>query len=424
MQVKVSPKLILSGFPAMKHRNFRLFWSGQCISVIGTWMQNIGQAWLVLEITHSALKLSIVTMVQFLPVTVFSLWAGTLADRLPKRTMLIYTQSALAVLAAALATVTWTGVVEYWHILILALLLGFVNALDVPARQSFIVEMVGKEDLSNAIALNSSVFNLGRILGPAVAGLLIGLIGIAPCFYLNALSFVAIVFSLFLIRVPATEIKPPEFGIFKTAFYDIRDGLGYIGKRAIIRQPLILLGFISTFVMNYNIVVPVFAQQVLNQNATGYGLLMTCMGIGSFAASLTMVARSKKNPRLRYLIGTALFTSAFLIVLAFENNYHLAGFTLFLIGYNTVAFTIMVNTTIQLRSSDEMRGRVMSVYMLVFGGVTPIGSLFTGQASELAGVRGCMIASGVIGVLAVAWAVFAMRGKRPPDKRKSGGAER
>ncbi|HWQ79895.1 MAG TPA: MFS transporter [Anaerovoracaceae bacterium] len=402
---------IRSGFPALQHRNFRLFWFGQCISLIGTWMQNIGQSWLVLEMTHSALKLSIVTTVQFLPVTLFSLWAGTLADRFPKRTMLICTQSVFAVLAAVLATLTWTGAIEYWHVLILALLLGAVSTIDMPTRQSFVIELVGKEDLPNAIALNSSVFNLGRILGPAVAGLLIGLIGIAPCFYLNAFSFIAIVINLLMIRVPAREVRQAEFGMFKTVFIDIRDGLRYISHKEMIKQPLILLAFISTFVINFNIIVPVFAQQELSQNATGFGLLMTSMGIGSFIASLTMVARSRKNPKLRYLVGAAFFTSAFLLLLALERNFHLALFTMLFIGFYTVSFTTLVNTTVQLHSSNEMRGRVMSVFILVYGGMTPIGSLLTGQIIEFAGVRGCMAISGIIGILAVAWSIFAMRRK-------------
>jgi len=414
---KVYAKIIRSGFPALRHRNFRLFWFGQCVSVIGTWMQNIGQAWLVLEMTNSALKLSIVTTVQFLPVTLFSLWAGPVADRFPKRRILIYTQSAFAVLATVLATLTWTGTVRYWHVLILATLLGLVNTLDVPTRQSFFIELVGKEDLPNAIALNSTVFNLGRILGPAVAGFLIGLIGIAPCFYLNAISFLAIVANLMMINLPAREITQPKFGMFKTVLIDAREGLKYIGKIKRIREPLILLAFISTFVMNFNIVVPVFAQQELNQNAAGYGLMMTSMGIGSFLASLTLVARCRQIPKQRYLIGAAFLTSSFLILLALGKNYNIACLTMLFIGFNSVAFTTLSNTTVQLHSSDEMRGRVMSVYMLVFGGMIPIGSLFTGQVTELMGIRWCMIISGAIGVMAVAWAIFVMRGKQAGGHR-------
>lgn len=412
MGSRISIKKIRSGFPALRHRNFRLFWFGQCISLIGSWMQNIGQSWLVLELTHSALKLSIVTMLQFIPMMIFSLYAGTLVDRFPKRNMLIVTQSSLAVLAAVLATLTWSGAVEYWHVLILSLILGFVNTFDIPTRQSFVIELVGKEDLTNAIALNSSIFNLGRIVGPAVAGLLIGLVGIAACFYLNAVSFIAVIVNLWLIRAPAKVLKGDDFGSLKNVSRDIREGLRYINGKPIIKQPLLLLAFISTFVMNYNILVPVFAQQELNQNATGYGLLMTSMGVGSFIGSLTLVVKSRNNPRLRYLVGGALFTSVFLAVLALERNFLLSCITLFFIGFCTIIFTTLVNTMIQLNSSDEMRGRVMSVYTLVFGGVVPIGSFFTGQVTEYAGTPGCMIISGVIGILASVWSISAMRKER------------
>ena len=411
MGSRVSIKNIRSGFPALHHRNFRLFWFGQCISLIGSWMQNIGQSWLVLELTHSALKLSIVTMLQFIPMMVLSLFAGTLVDRFPKQKILIITQTSLAVLAAALATLTWLDIVQYWHVLILSLLLGLVNTFDIPTRQSFVIELVGKEDLTNAIALNSTIFNLGRVVGPAVAGLLIGLMGISVCFYLNAVSFIGVIVNLWLIRVPSKTIRNDESGALKNVSRDIREGLNYINGKPIIKQPLLLLALISTFVMNYNILVPVFAQQQLNQNATGYGLLMTSMGVGSFLGSLALVAKSKNGPRLRYLVGGALFTSIFLALLALERNFQLSCITLFFIGFCTIIFTTLVNTTIQLNSSNEMRGRVMSVYTLVFGGVVPIGSFFTGQVTEYFGTPGCMMISGFIGILASVWSISAIRKK-------------
>lgn len=413
---RVSSKIINSGFPALKHRNFRLFWFGQCISLIGTWMQNIGQSWLVLELTHSALKLSIITMIQFLPMTVFSLYAGTLIDRFPKRRILICTQSTLAILAAVLASITYFDVVQYWHLLVLALFLGIANTFDVPTRQSFVVDLVGRKDLTNAIALNSSIFNLGRIVGPAIAGLLIGMIGIAPCFYLNAISFIGVIYYLWLIRLPVKKIEKKEFGSFKNIYENIREGLSYINQKEILKQPLLLLAAISTFVMNYNIVVPVFARQQLDQNATGYGLLMTSMGIGSFLGSLALVAKSGKNPKLRYLVGGALCTSAFLALLALEKNFQLACITLFAIGFSTIIFTNLVNTMIQLNSADNMRGRVMSVYTLVFGGVIPVGSLFTGQVTEYTGVSGCMVISGILGILATLYSIYKIRKKASGEK--------
>lgn len=411
MAFKVSGKIIFSGFPALSHRNFRLFWFGQCVSLIGTWMQNIGQSWLVLQLTNSALKLSFVSTIQFLPMMFFALYAGTLVDRFPKRKMLIFTQSSLCLLAVILASLTYFKVVQYWHVLVLALLLGIVNTLDMPTRQSFFVELVGREDLMNAIALNSSIFNLARIIGPAVAGLLIGFVGIAECFYLNALSFLAVLTSLWMINTPL-KISKERVSSFKHIFADIREGLQYIGKKEIITQPLLLLALISTFVMNFSVLFPVFAQHNLHQNAAGYGFMMTCMGIGSFIGSLTIAARSRTGPRLKYLVGGALGLSLFMVLLGLENNYVIACITLFMIGLCTIIFTALVNSTIQLNSADSMRGRVMSVYSLVFGGVTPIGSLFAGHVTENLGAPGCMIISGIIGVAATAYSVFILRRNR------------
>lgn len=412
MSNRVSREIIILGFPALRHRNYRLFWFGQCISLIGTWMQNIGQSWLVLQLTKSALKLSIINIIQFLPMMVFALFAGTLVDRFPKRKMLIFTQSSLAVLAAILASLTYFKVVQYWHLLVLALLLGIVNTLDMPTRQSFFVELVGKEDLMNAIALNSSIFNLARIVGPAVAGLLIGLVGIAICFYINALSFLAVIAGIWMINVPVQVAAKKGAGSFKHIFSDIHEGLRYIGEKKIIKQPLLLLAVISAFVMNFNVLIPVFAQQNLGQNATGYGFLMTCMGVGSFVGALTLAARSKVGPRLRYLVGGAVGMSLFLVLLGLEKGYKLACITLFVIGLCSIVFTALVNSTIQLNSSDNMRGRVMSVYSLVFGGVTPIGSLFAGNISEYVGAPSCMIISGIIGILATSYTIFVLRKNR------------
>jgi len=409
-------KKIFSGFRALRHRNFRLFWFGQCISLIGTWMQNIGQAWLVLELTHSAFKLSLVTAMQFLPMMLFSLYAGTLVDRFSKRRVLIFTQSSLAVLAFVLATITFFNVVQYWNLLILALLLGIINTLDMPTRQSFFIELVGRKDLMNAIALNSSIFNLARIIGPAVAGLLIGLVGIAICFYINAISFLAVIAGLWRISLPDRGTEKKKFGSLKEILSDIHEGLVYIKGKEIIKQPLLLLALISTFVMNFNVLVPVFAHQGLHQNATGYGLLMTCMGIGSFVGAVTIAANSSSNPKQKYLVGGAAGMSLFLLILGFEKSFWLVCITLFVIGFCSIMFTALVNSTIQLNSADNMRGRVMSVYSLVFGGVMPIGSLFAGNLAEFAGAPACMIISGIIGLIATSYTMFMLQKRRKFNK--------
>lgn len=410
MVISLSKKL-QDAFPALTHRNFRLFWIGQCISLIGTWMQNIGQAWLVLKLTNSAFKLGLVNALQFLPMMFLSLFVGTLVDRFPKRKVLLFTQSSLMILAAVLATLTYFGVIRYWHVLVLALLLGFVNTLDNPTRQSFIIELVGREDLMNAIALNSSIFNLARILGPAVAGVLIGVLGIAVCFYLNALSFIAVLTGLWLIDVPDRVYEKKEHSVLR----DLKEGLIYISSKPIIYLPLILLALISTFAMNFNVIIPVFAKHDLHKNAMGYGFLMTSMGIGSLIGALTLAARSRMGPKIKVLMGGALGMSVFQIVLSLEKNYWWAAFTLLLVGFCSIVFTASVNTTLQLNSEDHIRGRVMSVYALVFGGVTPVGSLYAGKLTEMWGASIGFAVSGLIGVLsalAVMYMYFLKKGTK------------
>ncbi|HEY5467218.1 MAG TPA: MFS transporter [Clostridia bacterium] len=403
---------IYSVCPALSHRNFRLFWTGQCVSLIGTWMQNIGQSWLVLQLTNSSFKLGLVSAMQFLPMMLFALFAGTLVDKLPKRTVLIFTQSSLAVLATILASLTFFNLIQYWHLLVLAALLGIVNTLDMPTRQSFFIELVGKEDLMNAIGLNSSIFNLARIIGPAVAGFLIALVGIGPCFYLNALSFLAVIVGLRMMDIQAPMVKTTVNKTVKSVIVDIRAGLTYIKSKTLIFYPLLLLAVISTFVFNFNVLVPIFAKQNLGQNAAGYGFMMTSIGIGSLIGALLITARSRTGPKLKYLLGGALGMCVFLAILGFEKNYALACVTLLILGFCSILFTTLVNSTIQLTAADNMRGRVMSVFSLVFGGVTPIGSLYTGKLTEVVGAPGCMIISGTIGILGTLFVMFWLKARQ------------
>jgi MFS family permease len=399
-------------FPAFSHRNYRLFFIGQCISLIGTWVQNTSQSWLVLQLTDSAFLLGLLSAVQFLPMMLLSLFAGTLVDRFPKRTVLLVTQTALAALAAILATLTICNVVQYWHVLVLAALLGLVNTMDMPTRQSFFVELVGREDLMNAIALNSTVFNLARILGPAVAGVLIGWVGIGVCFYINAVSFLAVIAGLWLMDIRAPAVKAAAVSL-KGIFRDIGEGLRYIRTRKLILQPLILLALMSAFVMNFTVLVPYYATHTLGRaNAAEYGLLMTFMGIGSFTGALLMAARSRGGPKLKLLLAGAAGMAGLLAVMGLERNYGLACATLLVIGFCAITFTTLVNSTIQLNTDDPMRGRVMSVYSLVFGGVIPIGSLYVGQLAEVAGAPESMVISGIVGLAAAVFAAVMIYGGR------------
>ncbi len=396
---------ILDAFQALSYRNFRLFWTGQLISLIGTWMQNIGQAWLVLQLTDSAFKLGVVSALQFLPLTFFSLFAGPLVDKFSKKKIIICTQFSFMFLALTLATFTAYGWIKYWHILILAVLLGLTNTIDIPARQSFVIELVGKESLMNAIALNSTVFNLGRVVGPAVAGLLIGLVGMSTCFYLNALSFIPAIIGLILIKI-APHVRGQKQ---KDIIGQIGEGLSYIRSKQVLLFPLLLLALMSTFTMNYNVLIPVYAKESLSMDALGLGLLMTSLGAGFLLGAIVLAANSRKGPGMKVLFGAALLASVFLIILGMERHYLLSCLTLIIIGFFSLTLIALVNTTIQLNSQDSMRGRVMSVFSLVLGGVSPIGSILAGKVADNFGAHWSISLSGVIGVLAVMIVMLAYK---------------
>ncbi len=374
-------------------------------------MQNVGQAWLVLDLTGSAAKLSVVSAIQFLPMMFLSLFAGPFVDRFPKRRTIIITQSALAFLALALAVITATHIVRYWMVLVLAFLLGMVTLVDNPTRQAYVMELSGRDALMNAVSLNSAAFNTARILGPGIAGLLIEVIGIAPCFFLNALSFLAVIGALLFIDAPSLASTRPMMNI-RDVFSSAREGLSYIRKKSEIALPLILMAAISTVVINYNVFVPTFAKISLGQSASGYGFLMTSMGIGSLIAALALALGSRSGPRPYRLFGGALGMCAAILACGLQRNYALSCVLLGLTGFATISFSTSTNATIQLASDDEHRGRVMSIYSLVFGGVTPIGALYAGAVSEIAGPAFCMTLSGAIGLGASALLLLGRRRRR------------
>ena len=405
-----SPGALQAAFPAFAHRNFRLFWSGQCVSLIGTWMQNIGQSWLVLQLTGSPLKLGIVNALQWLPVMLLAFAAGPLVDRYPKRRILLVTQTALMALALVLAALVGSGLARYWHVLVLALLLGCVNTVDNPTRQAFVIELAGRDDLMNAISLNSTVFNLARILGPALAGLLIGAVGIAPCFLINGISYLAAIWALARLDLPAEVRAQGEMGLraFKAS---ITGGLRYLGAKPVLLWPIVLVGLLSLFVMNFNVVIPIFARDVLHGGARQFGFLMTALGVGSTLGALTLAARSREGPNLRALLLGALGPSAFSLMVGLQHGFLVSCALLALAGFSQITCTAQINATLQIHSSDAMRGRVMSVFNLSFGGVTPIGSLYAGSLVSGAGAALDLVVSGAIGILATAGCAFALARK-------------
>jgi MFS family permease len=346
-------------FSALRHRNFRLFWWGQLVSLIGTWMQNVGQAWLVLDLTHSSFKLGLVSALQFLPMLFLSFFTGPFIDYIPKRRIIIGTQTVMMLLAFILAVLDWTGTIRYWHIVILATLLGVVNTIDMPARQSFIIEMVGKEDLMNAIALNSSIFNAARAVGPAVAGLLIGAAGTAFCFFVNGLSFLAVLWGLLLMQFdePTAEYRKSHH-----VLGDIREAVIYIRNAPVVLVTILLVSVVSVFGTNFNVLVPVFAS----------------FGCGALVGAVSLAALSRYGPKPFLLLGGGMGLSLFLILIGFQRSFGLSALLLSLSGWAMVTFFGMANTTVQLNTEDRLRGRVMSVYTLAFGGLTPFGSIFAG----------------------------------------------
>ncbi len=373
------PSVLNTLFRSLRHRNFRLFWSGQLISLIGTWMQNLGQAWLVLELTHSSFKLGIVSALQILPMLILSFPAGVLIDYFPKRMIIIATQTVMMVLAFTLAALQWSGVVQYWHVLVLATILGVANTVDMPARQAFIIEMVGKEDLMNAIALNSSIFNAARAVGPAIAGLLIGALGTGACFFVNGLSYLAVIWGLWLISF--AEPRTMRQGTYHI-MVDIREAMRYIRNTPVVMVTILLVAVVSIFGTNFNVLVPVFARQELHRDAAAFGFLMSAFGTGALIGAVSLAALSRQGPKSSFLLGGGMALSLILILIGTQHSYAWTALLLALAGWCLVTFFGMANSTVQLNTEDQLRGRVMSVYTFTFGGLTPFGSLFAGSVAH------------------------------------------
>ncbi|GCF07504.1 MFS transporter [Dictyobacter arantiisoli] len=388
-------------FPALHQRNFRLFWFGQLISLIGTWMQTTGQSWLVLQLTHNSLALGTVGALQFLPILLFTLFGGVLADRLPKRRVLLCTQ----VFAALLATTLWilytTHTVQIWHISILAFLLGLNNAFDMPTRQAFVGEMVGRESLPNAVALNSSVFNMAKIVGPGVAGLMIARFGEGPLFLGNALSFIPVLIGLSFIDTSKLFVQPrkvtqPQVG----ALTSLQQGLHYVKQTPAIFLIIAVVGVVSLFGVNFNVVEPLISTDLLHQGAQGFGLISSSFGFGALIGALSIMASNKRISFKKMFIRAALFCLA--LGLVGLSHWYLLSIVLAMVtGFCMITFTANANTALQTIAPDHLRGRVMSVYMLVFNGTTPVGNLFTGWLAGLIGISLTLLVNAAVSLIAV-----------------------
>lgn len=386
-----------AGLRALNHRDFRLFWVGQLVSLIGTWMQSVGQSWLVLTLTDSPFKLGLVGALQFSPILFFSVVAGAITDRLPKRRLVILTQTVLLLQALVLAILVWHGHVQYWHVAILASVYGLANTFDMPARQAFIVDLVGKSDLLNAIALNSGVFNAARVVGPAAAGLLIARYGTAAAFFFNAASFLAVIAALLAVRSEGLP-HPRERG---TVRGDIAEGVAYAVGSPRIMLTLALLLCVSLFLVNYNVLVPLLAREVLHQDAHGFGVLMAAVGAGAVLGAALLTLLGEQRPPMAALIGPAIVFSLAALAMTPVRTFWLAAALLFVMGCSGMLFMASANTTVQVTVPDALRGRLMSLYMLVFVGVTPFGSLLFGAITEAFGVPAGFLAGGVLGFASV-----------------------
>ena len=397
------------GLRALNHRDFRLFWTGQCVSLVGTWMQTVGQSWLVLELTGSPLKLGIISALQFAPVLFLSFLAGAVADRFPKRWLVVGTQVSLMVPATCLALLVWGRAIQYWHVAVLATYIGVVNALDMPTRQSLVAELVGADDLVNAVALNSAMFNGARIVGPAVGGLVIARYGLALAFLLNALSFLAVIAGLLAMRA---EVPPPPART-GTLREEIADGLRYARGSPVILLVLSLVLAVSLFTLNHNVLVPLLAREVLGQDVHGFGLLMSSLGAGALVGALSLAAFGRGQLPLGAILSPAVVLTAGILVLAAIRHFWLAAAVLFVVGAAQIVFLGSCNTTIQLTVPGALRGRVMSLYTMVFAGVTPVGAFLMGSVSQAFGVPAACLTGGGLGLAGVLTLVALWARRRP-----------
>ncbi len=387
------------GVSAFRHRNYRLFFAGQAISLVGTWMQQVAQAWLVLELTHDPLWLGVVAAAQFIPVMVFGLFAGILADTLPKRPTLLVVQSVMMTLALVLAVLSATGLINVPIIIGLALLLGCANAVDMPVRQSFAVEMVGREDIGNVVALNSAMFNGARIVGPAIAGLTIGVVGVSVAFAINGLSFLAVIVGLAAMRQeelhePPRVTRPTSVaGVFE----HLREGLAYVRATPIVLLAVLVVGLVATVGMNFGVVVPALAQEVLHSGASGYGFLMAASGVGSLLGALILAFGRGPHPS-RIALG-AIVLGVGEIGLGFSGLFPVSMALMVAVGFGAILMAATANTVIQLTVPDGLRGRTMSVYTTVFAGSTPVGGPLMGGIASGFGVAVSMAVGGILALL-------------------------
>ncbi len=365
-------------FASLRHRNFRLYAAGMLVSMVGTWMQGVAQGWLVYELSQSARTLGVVSFAAALPALIVSPWAGVLLDRVSKRGVLVVTQAAAMTFAFILAALSFTGTVQVWHIVVLAVGLGVVNSFDGPARQAFVVELVGREDLSNAIALNSMIFNSARVIGPALSGVLLAVVGASWCFLFNGLSFLAVIVALLAMQMPAVVRKVRV----DKPWTQLTDGLRYVRERPDLTALLLQALVFSVFGISYSTILPAFAARNLGLPASGFAMLSAVAGLGAVSAAALVARYGERMPRGLWLTVVALIFPMLLAVFAWTTTLWTALPVIFLMGVGFISQFVLINVLLQARVDDTMRGRVLSLYTLTFFGFAPFGNLALGALAE------------------------------------------
>src|SRR5882762_493320 len=407
----------MTRFRALKHRNFQLFIVGQLVSLIGTWMQTTAQLWLVYDLTHSAALLGVFGFANQIPMLVLASVGGFVGDRYSRHRGVIATQSVSMLLAFVLAWLTISHRVHEWHLIAIAFLVGIVNAFDVPIRQAFFVEMVGKEDLPNAIALNSSIFNGARVVGPAIAGFAIAWIGEGWCFFLNGVSFLAVIIALLAMRLKPVERKPST----ESPLRSLMQGFHFAMSDLPIRSALLLLSWLSLLGLQYSVFLPLFADQILHGGPRGLGLLMSSAGVGAVLGALHFAARTEFKGLARWIAGTSMSCAIGLVLFSASRTFWMSMVVLFVVGFSATVQMAATNTIIQSRVPDELRGRIMAVYATMFMGVQPIGSLLAGGVAKRIGAPYTL---GVFGLLVLVGSLVfffrvVMRLRRPVEATAS-----
>jgi MFS family permease len=384
--------LSLPTFRSLQHRNYRLFFFGQILSLIGTWMQSMALAWLVYQLTYSAVWLGAIGFLNSIPILFFSMFGGSLADRMSKHRLIIITQVLSLFQALLLSVLVFFNIATIEIVALLSFTLGTINAFDIPARQSFIVDLVGKEYLTNAIALNSATFNAARIVGPAVGGLIVASLGVGWCFFLNAVSFFAVIAGLVRMKIPDQVTKRKTAGVFRS----LTDSVEYIRSERSLVALLSLVAVITIFGWSYSVLLPIFADEILNIGAVGLGNLLTAVGIGAFISAVSLASfESKYRPSTFIYAGIGIFV-LFVSIFALSSDVSLSVISLIGVGMGLVMFLATANASIQRRVPDELRGRVMGLYSLIFQGLSPFGSIGIGLLAHGIGVRWAVLTGAMV----------------------------